>query len=646
MSKPLIFWENPLGLNTVLSPQLLSRDEFADVLNLKYSRLGKWVGRQGLTRVSANPTGGASPSPIKAIEYIPINGVNYIFLADGNHDLYKCSGDEPNIDPGSSIGTLEGPAWLIPFSNRCVILDGSYIKQSDGNGIHLAYDNGEGLTGYLYNNVCPALDEEFKLYSGSNTKVGSNFTTSSWGVRVLPLLAGDIWISKVGVPTGDVTMSLYDSTGGTCLATSEPISCDELTLSAMQRRFTFDGSYLLSPGTSYKFVLEYSGGDTSNYISAHTFASSVGDLTYYDGTSWTDDTTESAKLGIKPGLPPKGSWGAIKGQRLFVAGDPDHRGYLWYSNLKTIFDWSTDTSVLVTNTGYDFNGGGFLTVTDKEGNTNPIGGIISHFGDLIVFGTKERPFIAKLSGSTPKDYALDPINKQTYTSMKTLKGCGNDIWFTSGDSVHSLYGVKSYGDFRTKSPGDPIRNLIQQYYNDNTFAGYNPVDGQYLVKLEGYDPILVCDVHGVILGTMAQEKYLWTQYLFKGITPSCFATFNDKFYIGGSDGYLYRLDSSTVEDNGSYYDIKVVSGIIKSFAASTLVLDSFVDIINATSFDVNLYKNGNLFTTIGLNNTYQPISKRLRMLFNSVQVEIVNVVFSDKVYLGSMGLVIRKLNRR
>ena len=636
----LVFFSHPLGLNTVLSP-LYSKDEFADVLNLKYSRLGKWVGRQGLKKISSNPTSGA----VKNIEYIPIDGNNYIFLVDANYNLYKCSGDEPNIDPGISLGPLEGSAWLIPFNNKCIILDGGYIKQCDGSEINLAYDNGEGLSGYLYNNVCPAQDEGSKLYSGGNTKVGSNFTTPLWGSGKLPLLSGDIWISKTGSPSGDVTISLYDSTGATCLATSDPITCDELTLSAMQRRFYFDGSYQLSPNTSYKFVLEFSGGDADNYIVAHTFTANPGDMTYYNGSSWADNTTKSVKLGIKPGLPPKGSFGAIRGQRLFVGGDPDHRGYLWYSNLKTAFDWSTSPSVLVTNTGYDYNGGGFLTVSDSEGNVNPIGGIISHFGDLIVFGTKERPFIAKLTGVTPKDFALNPINKQSYTGMKTLKGCGNNIWFTSSDSVHYLYGVQSYGDLRSKSPGDPIRNLIQQYYNESAFAEYNPVDGQYWLKLDGYDKILVCEVNPILTST-GEERYPWTQYLFKNIAPTCFATFNDKFYVGASDGYLYRLDDTVITDDGSDYDITVKSGIVESYGLSGLVLDSFIDLIHVTSFNVKIYKNENLFTTLSLSGTYHPISRRIRMLFNSIYFEIYNVEYDNAINLGIVGFNIKELPRR
>jgi hypothetical protein len=667
--QPLSFWSKPLGLNLVENERLLLPDEHAALLNFKLNDFGKWVTRDGLKKVSSVATGAG----IKHIAYIPIGANTYIFLVDEDYKIYKCTGSETTITPGAALATLAGDATLVPFNGYCVILDGSYIKVTQGTTVSLAYDDGAGLSAYQHSNLCADDDNTQDLYSGSKTRCGSKFTTDTFPGYTIPLTALDIWLSKTGSPTGNITAKLYNSAGSSLLATSTAISATTLTTSAIQKQFVFDGSYSMASATSFIVCVEYSGGDAANYVSVHgSTVASGGDQYYYDG-SWHAVTTANTNLGVKPGLPPKASFGDVKDNRLFVAGDPDNPGYLWYSNVNTVFDWSTATSVLSTNTGYDTDGGGYVSSIDDNANSYPIGGIVVHYGEVFVFGEEQQPFISRLTGQTPNNYSLPSLSQQMFTNHKTIKSLRNDVWFASGESVHNMVGVQEYGDLRTYSPGDPVKNEIFTYFDDDAFAEYNPADGQYMIKLGGYDNILVCHTAYPVQMDQGPTRYPWSAYKFKDLTATAFRSFNNKFYVGCSNGYLYRLDDTIVEDDGTMPDYEMKSAYIEFPWSSIIVKDMFLAIASLwagsyadeegdyygedddyygdtpASWTVSFYRNGNTsvpFLTHEFSVSLLPIRYRSCFSCDSLQIKLDSLSLSNPVNIQGITLSVQPIRSR
>jgi hypothetical protein len=583
------FLKEPRGLNLVSPSVLVGSDEFTKGLNLKVNHFGQLATREGLKKIT---TTGCSAA-IKHIAYLPVgSNTYYIFVVDADNKVYKITGSEGEMVPGSSLGTLEGEAVIVPFNGYGIILDTGYVKTTQGTSVDMAYDDGEGVNGYQYNGLCRTLASSVALYSGSQTRRGVSFTTQTWtGSGTIPLKALDIWLSKKGAPDDSVIARLYNGAGSVLLATSETsYDKDDLTTNPMKMRFTFTSNYGLASDTGYRIIVIYTAGDIDNCVNVHQDdIVSGGDGTYYDG-SWHSDAAANVALGVKPGKPPKASFGAVKDLRLFAGGDSDNPGYMWYSNLNTAFDWSTPKKVLSTNTGYAGEGAGYIGCIDDDANAFPLGAILPLYGDLFIIGKAKQPFLSKLTGYTPDDFRLPPLFQHIYTNHKTTQGLPNDLWFTSGSSTHHILGVQEYGDVRTFSPGDPIKKIIETYSDDDAFAGYNPVDGQYLLKLTGYDNILVCHTAHPLEGNV----FIWTEYKFKDLTPSAFASFSGHLYVGCTNGHLYRLDETIVTDDGTLPDVELKTGILEfPFIAQHLdkMFLKIASTAEATAI-LSFYKNG------------------------------------------------------
>jgi len=630
----------PMGLNTVSPDSMITANEFVTGLNLKLNDFGQLVTRQGLKKLSSVAMDDAAS--IKHIARIPIGASTYTFVVDENYKIYKYTGAEGSMNPGSELATLEGDATIEAFNGYGIILDGGYIKRTNGTTVTLAYDDGEGTTGYNYTNLCETCNTTTSLYSGATTRAGAKFTTQAWTAGyTIPLTYFDVWLSKEGTLTGTVSAKLYDSTGATVRATATTTySNTDLTSNAMKMRFTFDDAYGMSPSTAYIASIEYSSDDSSNYVKVHSnTVAAGGDHYYYDG-SWHAAATKDTVIGIKPGRPPKGAFGDVKSTRLHVAGDPDNPGRDWFSNLNTVLDWSTTCGILSTNTGYEEDGAGYVSSIDDNANSYPIGGQIAFMDDLYFFGQAQQPFLAKLTGKTPNEFTISPLYQQIYTDHKTLKGLPNDIWFTSGKSVHNMAGVQDYGDIRTFSPGDPIKDKVIDYFDSDAFAGYNPEDGQYLLQLSGYDNILVCHTANPIISQNGTKRYIWTEYKFKDLTPSAFAEFDGYFYVGCTDGHLYRLDSTIVEDSGTLPDVEYQSGIIEMPFGSINIKQEFLGIISSASATATLsfYKDGSstAFWEQSLSISDIAIQERINFACKALQIKIDDLVYTAQVSIQNL----------
>lgn len=145
-------------------------------------------------------------------------------------------------------------------------------------------------------------DTQTPIHSGSVISEGQSFQNANISI----LDSVKFYIKKFGAPTGNVTATIYASTGslgttskptGAVLATSDSISIASLTTGYVFTKFQFTGinRITLSAATNYVVVLNYSGGDGSNYLDVGIdtlHPSGVGNSSFS-----TDDTTWTAESG-------------------------------------------------------------------------------------------------------------------------------------------------------------------------------------------------------------------------------------------------------------------------------------------------------------------------------------------------------------
>ena len=487
-----------LGLNTVLPSSKLHPNELSECQNWKFSHSGGLVTRDGLTKY----TNTAFANNVKFMTLVPIGSTSYELCVDSNYELFYLDGSKNPV----SIGTLEGEATIVPYKGVAILLDGSYIKYYDGSSIKIAYDDGDGDRAYQFNNLSGSEDSTIALGDGTNVRVAYKFTSQSWtSGYTIPPTKIFAKLSKTGSPTGDITINIRKVSDDSIIASKTFIDVSTLGSTAVEYSVTFSSSDItteMSPSTEYYASLEYSGGDVSNYVNVHCTDVSSNGTAYYYTTTWNADTTKAPIMGLRPGRPPKGAFGVVKLNRLFVAGDPDNPGVVWYSNL-TYLDWSTT------------NGGGWIGVIDDDANNYAVGALAVQYGDLYVFGTEDQPFLSKLEGSSPDEYALPPLFQRVWATHKTTMSVVNDLWFSSSGGTDTLRGVQEYGDLRAFSESDPVMDKIQAYWDSNAFAGYNPADGQYMLKLNGYRKVLVCHTKLPAQHEELQRvRYPWVEYQF------------------------------------------------------------------------------------------------------------------------------------
>lgn len=627
--KPLVFWSRPRGVLSVVSDISLTPEFALNALNFLINENGLYQIRPGLRKVTTN----ACDAAIKEIAYLPVAGTYYTLLIDANNKFYKCTGSEPNLDPGSAETTLEGEATTLPFHGHAVLLDGSYIKYFDDTSVKLAYDDGD--SGSQHDTTCETFSstDAKTLRSGGNTRVGAKITTSSWDTGyTIDLTSVIFWLKKTGSPTGSIVVEVYSDDSGpdTLLATSDEVKVSDLTSNFVKHTFDFDtGALSLSHSTTYYVVVKYTGGNSSNYVTvAASSKDSGGDMYYYDG-SWNAVSTANALCMVKPGKPPKGKFGDVSATRLFVAGDPDKPGVMHFSNTNSLFDWSTN------------NAAGYVTAVDDNANSYPVGAIVAHYGDVYVFGKKEQPFLCKLTGSIPANFSLPPLWQKTYTDYRSLLSLPNNIWLMSSAGLNSLAGVKEYGDLRIAPYSNAVQDIFRENWDADSFMGFNPKDDQLLVKLSGYSNVLVCHI--------GRKGTPFTFYSFEGVTPTAFHTHGGNFYVGGDDGHLYRLDPTLYQDDGSDPSYELKSGNLEQPFGAAFLDNAYINAdSNFTQFDVNLYLDGNSSTAYSQTwtNDARPMQRNVHVRGNSLQVKLDSFTVSGRGVIHSMTFMRRRLSRQ
>jgi len=141
----------------------------------------------------------------------------------------------------------------------------------------------------------------------------------------------------------------------------------------------------------------------------------------------------------------------------------------------------------------------------------------------------------------------------------------DDVFFVHRGGVDSIQTIELSGDIRAVNQTDQISRTIHQYFSLDAIAGYEPIFGTYVLKLDGYDYLVA--VHTRLKAARAQgQKQIsyspvtrW-KFAFSG-TVTGFGNGGDSdgnayLYVGTDDGKGYRIDGEQVQDDGEWPDFK------------------------------------------------------------------------------------------
>ena len=503
-----------LGENTSVPAFQLKLEELAECVDLKFNPGGQLETRAPVIAYTTTEIGA-----IQDIKSCSLNGTQYELCTDATK-LYYLLTSGANVTP-TEIATLGTTANITPYNDVALLCDGSYLKYAESiTSVKIAYDAGTG--GTFFDNYTGV---DNGVVSVSAAGVGCRFTTPAWdaGYTIPPT---KVWF-KVVSTTAVLTASIVRVSDSVVMATETYLADDISTSSAGFYALTFNTvTHELAPSTAYYCLLKGSGVD----LSYTTNTASTGTMIT---AGVTLDTAKDPIMRVHPGLPPKADWAVVSGTRVWVH-NPDEPGSLYFGN-HTHLDFSTA------------DGGGWVGVIDEDRNSFKIGAAADLYGELYVYGTEEQPYLCKLKGSTPSAFSLPLLFQRAWSTSSTLINTNNDLWSGSREGVDPLTGVEMYGDLRTYSASDAIKDRFENWVSDTAFSGYNAKDGQYWLYMPEYDYVSICHTKQSVTDENNQIRYPWTRYKLP-ITPSCFKQVGNQFLIGSTNGYIYVLDSSKYKD--------------------------------------------------------------------------------------------------
>jgi len=267
---------------------------------------------------------------------IAIDGTDrYIFGEDGlSSDIVYYS------DTGSgwsSQTTLETGTYNTPKAKWAFWVDndsGGAIATGGVDGLTEGLDSSKDL----YNNNYEGFAQSFQLARGGN------------------LIKCKFYIKKTGAPTGNIVAKLYAITGthgtdakptGSPLVSSDTIDVSTLGTSYDWITFSFSTQYSISGNTAYCIAIEYSGGDSSNYVSV-----SLDNDLGHDGN--LSETTDGSTWSVQ------GSWDMGFSVVVYTRTSA--------SELDYVFTDETDSPDILWNT-LSVGGGGVIVTPSAQTST-------------------------------------------------------------------------------------------------------------------------------------------------------------------------------------------------------------------------------------------------------------------------------------
>lgn len=538
----------PFGLRTSVPSSMLAATELAECKNLQVNKGGQLQSRPGTVKLNNTSLG-----KIIALGQATINTEVVQFAQVSDFSIYSidAAGDE------TLVGKADGKADFISYAGYLMVMDGQYLKYVDSaNTLKLAWDGGShGLFDNLSDEVVGAVN-----YTVAKSDSVA-FTTPAWTAGyTIGATQVEVKLGKVGTGgTGNITMSIHlDSDDSVVASGIIEVPASEVALGPGDFYIAnMPVTSELLPSTAYYVKLTMTSYSTSDYIIWYTGASSI------------------PLCGVSPGLPPKASHGFIFGRRLWLYGDPGALSRLYFNNYAP-FDWTTP----------DYSG--YLSAVDDSKDSFPIGAAIPYFGSVFVYGTKNWPYLLRLSGTEVSDFALEDLKQPVWTNALQVTDVVNDIWALSSVGLSSMTGVQMYGDVRTYSESASIEDQITKYWTASSFTGYYTDQGQLWACLDG--KVFVAHTKAPASGEN-RIQYPWSEYEFP-YSVSCFGRWGD-LVIGTDEGFIYAPDKNATRDDTTIFDMSLKTKYSISPFQKLDILDGKVllDSKTGASFEIVAYKN-------------------------------------------------------
>ena len=237
--------------------------------------------------------------------------------------------------------------------------------------------------------------------------------------------------------------------------------------------------------------------------------------------------------------------------RVWVADIANDRQTVYFSDLLNPAEWKTGTS-------------GYLDISEVVPNNDPIVGLASHNGFLIIFC--ERHIVIYRNPVDPSSLVLeDVISGIGCIARDSIVSIGTDLMFLSSTGVQSLQRVVQEKSlpFRdvSKNVRDELLVNVASELTKNIKATYFPTDAFYLLALPSTGFTYCFDTRGVLENGGARVT-IWKQ-----IAPTAFCVTQDRQLYIGKPGYIGKYD--TYEDDGAKYRMSYFTNYFDFGSATT-----------------------------------------------------------------------------
>ena len=480
---PVRFGPYSRGISTERDAEQINNFACEKLRNFVITEDGMIRTRTGIDEVCVIMEG-TIPQQIRYIGDVKVGGTwyriasTYEQTADMSRVWYCESG------AGVKITELSGDRDIrfAGFNDRLIIFDGTHIKVWDGASVTLLYDNGlTAAESYQFSNRFGETNgAPVALGNGTITHAIYQWTTATWesGFAVPPT-----WffakISRVGngftgTDNQPIIFELYERLGATPAPGTDTLRVqqnfrekagDIQTTSAEYDIIIDSASFIggwsgLDPGTDYYVAMNYNNGDSTNYINVES--SRVQSISVNPPGTWagvfTATATDKPAMALRPNSDPaertafQAVDGVVHDHRLWVIEGSDgvNPGRVWYSGVEDAYDWAW------LDIGRD------------------VGGIRSFYDDLHVFGTSEDPGHSRITGSLPANFVQSDTIPGISGHYKSLVTTPDDLYFITPYGVGSVRTMMEYGDVRSFTQTDDIRNIIIENWSDGVIAEYEP----------------------------------------------------------------------------------------------------------------------------------------------------------------------------
>jgi hypothetical protein len=237
--------------------------------------------------------------------------------------------------------------------------------------------------------------------------------------------------------------------------------------------------------------------------------------------------------------------------RVWVADITNDRQTVYFSDLLDPTEWKTGTS-------------GYLNISEVVPNNDPIIGLASHNGFLIIFC--EKHIVIYKNPVDPSALTLeDVITGIGCIARDSVASIGTDLLFLSSTGVQSLQRVVQEKSLPFRDISKNVRDELLANVNSevlkNIKATYFPTDAFYLLALPSTGFTYCFDTRGTLENGSARTT-IWKQ-----IAPTAFCVTQDRQLYIGKGGYIGKYDG--YEDNSATYRMSYFTNYFDFGSATT-----------------------------------------------------------------------------